>query len=72
VGQDFKYPGNKASCLETLVLVPVSDVQGHNLSSYQVSLPFYLDQDFSGTLKNKANVLVCNKRLKSYFRRERV
>jgi hypothetical protein len=46
-------PGN-------IVAGVVLDIEGHNLSSYQVSFPFvnsYLDQDFSGILQNKADVL---------------
>jgi hypothetical protein len=60
VDQDFVCPGKTASHLATLLLVPVLDVQGHNLSSYQVSFPFvnsYLDQDFCGILQNVADVL---------------
>jgi hypothetical protein len=55
-------PGNTASYLATLLLIPVLDVQGRNLSSYQVSSPFvnsYMDQDFPGILQNKADVLAC-------------
>jgi hypothetical protein len=62
VGQYFVCPGNSASRLATLLLVHVLDVQGHNLPSYQVYLPFvnsYLDQDFSGILQNEADVLTC-------------
>jgi hypothetical protein len=53
---DFVCPGSCASRLATLLLVPILDIQGHNLSSYQVSFPFvnsYLDQDFSGILQNQ-------------------
>jgi hypothetical protein len=60
VGQDFVCPGNTAPHLAALLLVPVLDIQGHNLSSYQVSFPFlnsYLDQDFSGILQNETDVL---------------
>jgi hypothetical protein len=39
-GPDFVCPGNTASHLATLLLVPVLDVQGHNLSAYQVSISF--------------------------------
>jgi hypothetical protein len=60
VGQDFVCPGNTASHLATMLLVPVLDIQDHNLSSFQVSFPFvnsYLDQDFSGNLQHKADML---------------
>jgi hypothetical protein len=49
-----------ASRLPTLLLVPVLDVQGHNLSSYQVSFPFvgsHLEQEFLGILQNAADML---------------
>jgi hypothetical protein len=33
-------PGNTASHLARFMLVPVLDIQSHNLASYQVSFPF--------------------------------
>jgi hypothetical protein len=51
---------NTASHQETLLLVPVLDILGHNSSSHQVSFPFvnsYLDQDFYVILQNEAEVL---------------
>jgi hypothetical protein len=57
--QDFVCPGDTAYNLEALLLMPVLDVQGHNLSSFQISFPFvnsYLDQGFSGFIQNKADV----------------
>jgi hypothetical protein len=42
------------------MLVPVFDIWGNNLSSYQVSFPFVnldMDQDFSGILWNEVDVL---------------
>jgi hypothetical protein len=53
MGKDFMLPGNTASCLAVLVLVPVVNVQGHSLTSYQVSFPFvnsYFNIDFSSIL----------------------
>jgi hypothetical protein len=49
VGQEFVCPGNNASHLAKLLLVPVLDVWGHNLLSYQLSFPYlnsHLDQDY--------------------------
>lgn len=52
-------PGNAASHLATLVLVPVLNIQDHNISSYQVSLSFvnyYIDKEFSGILQHENDV----------------
>jgi hypothetical protein len=49
-------------------MVTVLDIQGHNLSSYQVAYPFvnpYLNQDFSGILQHETDVL-------TYYIRDKV
>jgi hypothetical protein len=54
-----RVPWNTASHLTTLLLVPVLDIWGHNLSTYQFSFPFvstHMYQDFSGIQQNKADV----------------
>jgi hypothetical protein len=59
-GPGLCVPWQQCFSSATLLLVPVSDIQGHNLSSYQVSFPFAnscLDQNFSGNLQNKAYTL---------------
>jgi hypothetical protein len=52
-GPGFSVAWQHSFSSATLLLVPVLDVQGHNLSSCQVSFPFvnfYLDQDSFGIL----------------------
>jgi hypothetical protein len=61
VGQTWLCTANTASHVATLLLVPALDIQGQNLSSYEMSYPFvifYLEQDFSGILLIEANVLM--------------
>jgi hypothetical protein len=58
-GQGHVCNGNITSRLATMLLMPVFVIQGHDVTSYQVSFPFtnlHLDQDISSILKNEADV----------------